>query len=375
LKTQVIFLKIKAISWLGLLCVLFVVTLLAFSLLICPDQWENLLLVTPADYASPSFDPEALEQFCEDEFLVTYEIPEVRTAEAVYSRHQISAVGTNSSYYDLMGYPLLSGCFFTKAAWNAKEKYAVLNEIAAYELFGSINIIGRTLKIGGDTWLVAGVLGDGDDEHLNIYVPSSITGGQADSLLALLDADAGITEAYALNTLKELGVGENSCTIVNLSAAANIYRDWFSVAWRASACTAIALFMLLLWLGMKNRLSFCRDMLKQKYFRELFAEHRMEFIRMAVTLLLLLAGIAGIVILLVQILAACLSWQGAPTLGGLPTEGGIMGKTAVLQACLLPGTVVFAALLVTLALLLVLVWKRLQRNTNWLRSMEVRLDG
>lgn len=55
------------------------------ALLAYPEQYQNLLLITPAIYSAPGFSLEEVEQFCEDEFLITYEIPLAKTAEAVHA--------------------------------------------------------------------------------------------------------------------------------------------------------------------------------------------------------------------------------------------------------------------------------------------------
>ena len=361
---RVISLRIKAITILSVLSLLLIAALSMLALLAQPELYRNLLLVTPAVFSAPGFHPEKVEQLCEDEFLVTYEIPQAKTAEAVHSTRPITAIGTNSSYRNILGYTVLDGSFFTKTAWDAKQKYAVLNETAAYDIFGSINISGETLKINGETWLVAGVMRDGDEESPNVYLPSSVTGGQADSLLAFLDANAGVNEAYAKNAMKELGVNEANYNIVNLSSSALAYEERFSVARETAVCILILIFIRYQGIKLKNKLLDYKNRLKSKYLKELFAENRIDLIKAAGSVFLLISGVAAILHILLQILEICLKWQTLPPASILLNEKSFQGRMAFLQDHYLLGTALFFISLVVLALILFLAWKHLPRETK-----------
>jgi hypothetical protein len=118
-----------------------------------------------------------------------------------------------------MGYMNVEGSFFSKKAWDAKQKHAVLNETAARTLFGSYRVAGKTIKLKDGIWLVTGVLADGDDENSIMYVPSSVTGGMPKSLVLLLAPDKGISEAYAKSVLKTLNIHESNYRFINAGIA------------------------------------------------------------------------------------------------------------------------------------------------------------
>lgn len=370
-------LRTKAIAILSVLSLTLMAALFVLALTAGPEQYRNLLLVTPSIYSATGFSPKKIEQFCKDKFLITYEIPQAKTAEAVHSNHQITTIGTNSCYWNLMSYSLLNGSFFTKTAWDDKQNHAVLNETAAYDIFGSINISGRTLKINGETWLVVGVIQDEDNESSKVYIPSSVTGGQTNSLLALIDVDAGINEAYAKNTLKGLGVNETSYYIMNLSDAALIYLERFSAAWKTALCILILIFMRYKMIILKNKYLCYKDRLRQKYLKELFMENRMDFLKTTGSIILLMTGAAVIGSILPQILSTCLKWQDLPPASILFGERNFIAKTAFLQDNDLLGTALFFILLIVLALIFFLAWKRLPRDMEGSKEahIEVKSNG
>ena len=124
-----------------------------------------------------------------------------------HGEFQAVVIGTNSSYSRLLLSVISEGSFFSKQAWSGRQRHAVLNEEEAYTIFGSRCITGNLFKIQNETWLVNGVINDGNDEQSRIYVPSSINGGGAGELLALM-TDNGYNEAYIKNSIKTLGVHE-----------------------------------------------------------------------------------------------------------------------------------------------------------------------
>ena len=332
------------------------------ALLAQPELYRNLLLASPATDGLSGISTEKIERFCKDRFLITYEIPKKETVDAVRGGRQVTTVGTNCSYRNLMGYPILNGSFFTKAAWDAGQKHAVLNETAAYDIFGSINLSGQTLKIGGEPWLVVGVMQDGDLENTRIYVPSSVAGGVADSLLALVDADGGKTEAYAKNALKELDVSETNYQIVNLSDIASMYWERFTLAWETVVCILILIFMRYQAVSLKSSLRFYKDRLRQRYLRELFAENRTAFLKSAGSASLLITSVAAILCILRQILTVCLKWQSLPPESILFGKGGFDAKTAYFKEYDLIDSALFFLLLILLVLISFLYWNYLSQN-------------
>ncbi|MDR2483491.1 MAG: ABC transporter permease, partial [Treponema sp.] len=181
-----------------------------------PGGSGNLLLAVPAEPGAPRLDVTSIEQFCKDTFLLTYEVPEAARLSLAQAEYPVTLIGTNSAYPHVMGFPLAAGAFFSRAAWEGKRRLAVFNEQAAFTLFGSTAIAGNRFRLRGETWLVSGVIRDGDDENCRVYVPSSARGREVLALAALLNPSGGITEAAAKSRLKALGVREGNFAFYHL---------------------------------------------------------------------------------------------------------------------------------------------------------------
>lgn len=322
--------KSKTNNLLIAIAALLLAALFVMSSLSNQKGYRNLLLVTPSAFGTPGLSPEKLQEFSEEEFLLTYEIRQTSTAWAINSRHPVTLVGTNQNYANIMGYITLNGGFFTKAAWDAKNNHAVLNETAAFQIFGSNRITGQTLKLNDESWIITGVIQDNDTENANIYAPSSVTGGQAESLMVLMD-DKDITEAYVKNALKNVGIHENNYDFVNLSKSASAFDERFSVALKVALSTVILLFVFKAGGRIIQTLFFYRKRMSEIYFCELFVRHGADFIKTIAGLLLFAAGIVVVLLLSLEILGICLTWQEIISITGELVAGDFGGKLAWLR--------------------------------------------
>ena len=315
------FLKTRSASALALgvcglaLFSLAVITLFTMALLAGRGHYHRLLLAKPLrSYAPALISLDAIEQFCEDEFLLTYEQRSLSSAHTVYQQCQITLVRTNSLYPALLGYQLLSGAFFTKAAWDAKSRHAVLNQTAAFTLFGSNKIVGKTIKLDGETWLVSGVLRDNDDENNVIYIPSinNTQNTHVSAIIALLAPERGISETYAKNALKALGVQNTAYMFVNMENMANLYWEWLFAALKLALCGLFSAFTPAILRRVKAAALVFMDTLKQQYLKESLAMRRKELLKAIVLVIFLLAGIAICITLVSQVLAGFLYWRSLP---------------------------------------------------------------
>ncbi|MDR0400333.1 MAG: ABC transporter permease, partial [Treponema sp.] len=169
------------------------------TLLLWRSPARNLLLVSPLEAGSPALDPQKLRRIVEEEFLLTYEVRrriQARTAAAVCPA---TLIGTNSLYPALTLHPMLRGGFFTGRAEKGKNREAVLNRAAAFRIFGSDAVAGRTLTIEDAPWLVTGVMDDGEEDSPRVYIPAAAAGEGPRSLLVLLGG--GVDAAQVKNTL------------------------------------------------------------------------------------------------------------------------------------------------------------------------------
>jgi hypothetical protein len=157
------------------------------SLIAGAGHYDDLLLVFPENIHAPLISLQKIEQICEDEFPLTYELLRPERAATAIDGYAVTLVGVNRFYPRVLGFPMVEGSFFTQQAWDGKLRHAVLNEEGANVLFGSTRVSGQRVKIKGEVWIVSGVINDGDTEG-RIYVPSSLmASGGASYLLALMD--------------------------------------------------------------------------------------------------------------------------------------------------------------------------------------------
>lgn len=319
--------------------------------------YGHLLLVTPSAFGAPEQNPQKLEEFSEEEFLLTYEIRQSATAQAMNPKHSVMLVGTNQNYANIMGYALLDGGFFTEAAWDAQNRHAVLNATAAFQIFGSNRVSGQTLKLNGEPWIVTGVIQDNDTENPKIYAPSSVTGGQAVSLMVLMD-DQTVTEAYVKNALKSVGIHESSYDFINLAKSASAFEERLSVAWKSALFAVILLFVLQAGGRLLENLRFYRNRLREIYVQELFVYHRADFVRTIAGLLLFAAGILVILLLSLDILATCLTWQEIVPITGELAAGDLGGRLVWLRNYHWIGIALFVACIGAILLYLILALKR-----------------
>lgn len=81
--------------------------------------------------------------------------------------NNVSMVGTDSDYFDVMGLNLVKGRLFTEKDNKEFKKMVVLDDVAADSLFEGENPIGKTIEIKGDAYTVIGVV-----VQENTYSPS-----------------------------------------------------------------------------------------------------------------------------------------------------------------------------------------------------------
>ncbi|MDR2808904.1 MAG: ABC transporter permease [Spirochaetaceae bacterium] len=332
---------------LALLCVVMIV----LALLVDRGGYDNLLLAAPLSYFGTEIDLENIERFCEDEFLVTYELPFLCSVSNGSNRYELTGIATNNIWSSINACRMISGSFFTKGAYDTKARHAVLNRSAAFAIFGGNNIAGKTLKIQYGSWIITGVIDDGDDEAGHIYIPSStgallgLSGGSATVLLALLDPTGGIDELYAKHALKSLGLREDRYTCINLQKAAGMYWERLFVVLQCAFCliqgSAACLFFSKLKLYTVRVIGFS----KKLYAREVFRTDPALTLKLVMNALLCAAAIVLCTVLLMRIILTGLSWRAVSSLQEVPAFTHFAVKLKALQDYAGADLVVFIALL------------------------------
>lgn len=280
----------------------------------------NLLLINPAEPGTPGLDIFKIEEFSEDEFLVSYEIPGSGKISLPHADFQVLLIGTTSSYAQIMGLEIMEGSFFSKQAWDGKLKAAVLNETAAFTIFGNTRIMGNRLKIQNETWLVTGVIRDRDDDHCRLYVPSSIRVANAAILLALIDTANGYDEAFLKKGLKKLGIQEGIYDFYNLGRQIRLFweRVWII------PLLFISFFLVSLikpvFLEFLNALAVLKMELDHDYLAEILKRRRKIVLKPIIMVFLLVLFPSLALYSLIRTASICLPWQDIPSLAGLSRD-------------------------------------------------------
>ena len=272
---------------------------------------ENLLLVSSS--GSSKINIRSIEEFIEKNFLLTYEIKSQEKITLGYADYSVLMIAANSCYPQLTGKKMTEGSFFFGQAWTGSLKHAVLNEKAAFEIFGSFNIAGKQFKIKNDTWIVTGVINDGNKETSVIYAPSSsynaASGNSVSEFLALISPSLGLDETYVKNSLKSLGVHENNFNFYNLGSQINLMFERPQII-LLLFFTIFLLFLFAFFKGkFKDSIAVLKNDLEKKYAHELIKEKRGTLIKPVFIILFLVCCPSFALFLLIRAASIILPWQ------------------------------------------------------------------
>ena len=303
--------------------VIAVCLILCFAAMVIPaflaGRDKDLFFVLPSQIGSPRFDVKEIEGFSEKDFLLSYEIPGSESVSLSHAEYPVTVIATNSSYPRILGFNMLEGAFFSKQAWTGKQRHAVLNETAAFTLFGSSNIVGSRFRIRNDTWLVTGVIRDGDNDKERIYIPSSVRGGEVTNGVGVsaLVLTGGMDEAYVRNSLKTLRAQEGNFDFINMETQCRLLWE--------RAESILLLFFALLFLslllpligGFRKALAAMKKDLTRLYPGELLQKRRKSFFRTLLFVLGLVLLPTLALFLFLRLASVCLPWQDIPSLANL----------------------------------------------------------
>lgn len=213
LRMQVISLKNNRLTGYIVIGILAAVGLLWLTAGAWRRNYQDLYLVIPHGYSAAPYDVNEIEKTVREGLAVTYEIKGTVEADTGNTEHSVSMVGTNPQYRDIVGLRENEGSFFNDDAWQTGNRYAVLNEFAAFRLFGGSGVVGNTIKLDGRSYLVTGVIGDGHKKEMMVYVPATSIGGIPERLIVRSEEGTGAIR----NGLRRLQIYESNSRIVSLS--------------------------------------------------------------------------------------------------------------------------------------------------------------
>ena len=159
--------------------------------------------------------------------MLTYEVSQNRSINALQSRYDVNLIGTNHSYPHVFNLTIIHGRFFGQDALTQAQRVAVLNERAAFEMFGNIYAAGSELNINNRPYRVAGVISDGDEENLNVYVPVTLLENNItiDALAANFSINQDLSAEYILTVWQQMGITADRYNIVNFDVLSIVVRD------------------------------------------------------------------------------------------------------------------------------------------------------
>ena len=101
-----------------------------------------------------------------------------------FRSEEISAFATNENYAYFTDAYLVKGAFFNEIQIERKLPLAVVNEAAAYQLFGSQECVGEMVYLNGVSYKVCGIMAEPEESGARLYIPYSMVEslGISDSL-------------------------------------------------------------------------------------------------------------------------------------------------------------------------------------------------
>lgn len=343
---QVIFLKSKRFAAAIRIGILLLAGLLALTIYAEKKDYQDLVLIIPDGIGLPALDLKEVNRLGTEELSLTYEINQRVTAESAHFTRAVTLTGTNISYADIMDHKLTAGSFWSEEAWTMGSRYVVLNEPAAFRLFGSNSIIGNTVKFEGEVWLVTGVVRDGNKKKEMAYVPASVMTGQPEALLA---KSSGGTAAV-MNRLSSLDVYEGNCRTVDVGAVAGLF--WQLLI--AAVCCGTALAAILFGRRQVFVLSADYGRLRIRYQtmypEELVKKSRRELGQMVFRCLMLIFCIAVVFFTARQILTLILQWQEIGRQFQYITDCYFSVKMQWLVRCFVSGPILFSGFFINVVM-------------------------
>lgn len=95
-----------------------------------------------------------------------------------FRAEEATVIATNDNYAYFTRIQIRSGAFFNNVHENRKMPVVVLNEAAAYQMFGNYDCIGESIYLNQNAFTVIGIVKEsGNVDEAKIYVPEKTTEG------------------------------------------------------------------------------------------------------------------------------------------------------------------------------------------------------
>lgn len=224
-----------------------------------------------------------------EKIMLTYETEYNKPVSALTVNVSVSLIATNYTYPFVLEYPVISGGFFSKEAQDNGNRAAVLNKKAAFDIFGTEAANGNEIYIDMKPYIVVGVIDDGDNENLKVFIPSSAIGEKiAECVIVSLD---GTSEEQVKNELKTSGIDETRFTFLNLALISSVIsgKTRLSLIIAGMGFLIIALKILLHFF--KNNITGLKELRQREYLSGLLKD------KSGITLKLIVSAVLTVILL------------------------------------------------------------------------------
>ena len=198
----------------------------------------------------------------------TFENRQAKTITVLGNNHGITLIGTNHNYPFIMGHKLTHGRFFREYAVRYGHRVAVLNQHAAFTLFGTINATGNELFIDNSPYIVVGVIDDGCNEELNIYVPTTHLNNTAEAITANTALSPTRTNIEVLNEWQRMDIEGQNYRFVDFGALQTIVHDKVIIAFSLIAVAILLFFLSKTYASAKVQASALHRVVRDAYIKE-----------------------------------------------------------------------------------------------------------
>ena len=219
---------------------------------------SNLFIILPGATSAGgvSFGSGSVKTLTINDSIAIAELPSVKatgpvitgTAQLNYGARNWSTTltGTTPDYFSVGNWEIEEGSIFSESDVRSAARVAILGSVTAEKLFGTVDPLGKTVRITNRPFLVVGVLAakgqslSGRDQDDNVLIPITtserqITGNQfpgsirymlAQGMSADMMEEAEIEITQLLRQRHRISDGmENDFTVRNLTAIADVATD------------------------------------------------------------------------------------------------------------------------------------------------------
>lgn len=285
------------LSLLLLLLTFALIILCSFHISKTPD---SLVFATPKSNDTIGLSAAKIEDMNDDGLMLTY--TSKKPAALVFSNANFDCnlIRTNYKYPYVTGYPLGTGGFFTKTEQRNTEAVAVLNEFAAFEIFGTTDISGNTFEIEGITYTVRGVISDGELKTSNVYVPMD-EGEFPQNLIGKVDINKAAASAELINSLKINGISENGYNIIPTADIHKLFYQKLKVGALAIAMGLLVILLSTIISNFKKSVASIHSFMQVEYISDIVKNHKIMLLKIFTLCIAILAAGACMLYMFVMI--------------------------------------------------------------------------